>query len=151
MKRDVVRTYNRVIGRARAALADEGLVTGAGQAALELLARSVKFGHERIAIRRLLFAVELGAGVSPQQWRYCREVAERSPGDVQALFVQAIVLWQGHTLPGTIPCAQTQAPLSAPGGTGTGAAGAVSRARTSNQLDAPAAAASMAAASMTLR
>lgn len=43
--------------------------------ALALLARSIGFGHRRLAVLRLAGAVQLGAAVSDEHWRYCEAVA----------------------------------------------------------------------------
>lgn len=45
------------------------------RAALALLKRSILFGHHRLAVRRLLEAVALGASVAPDQWAYCERAA----------------------------------------------------------------------------
>ena len=45
---------------------------------VELLERSMRFGHERLAMKRLEQAVHLGATLSDAHWKYCRAVALRS-------------------------------------------------------------------------
>lgn len=45
------------------------------RAASALLERSIRFGHHRLAVRRLLEAVALGAPVAPDQWAYCERAA----------------------------------------------------------------------------
>ena len=47
-------------------------------AALQLLARSIAFGHAGLAVVRLSIAVRVGAQVPPEHWRYCREVVTRT-------------------------------------------------------------------------
>lgn len=39
--------------------------------ALALLNRSIRFGHDRLALLRLADALRLGAHVSTEHWRYC--------------------------------------------------------------------------------
>lgn len=50
----------------------------ARESALQLLARSIKFGHRRLALIRLGEAVRTGATVTPEQWIYCEEVVSGS-------------------------------------------------------------------------
>ncbi|MHA7599379.1 hypothetical protein ACX12L_05510 [Alicycliphilus sp. T452] len=45
---------------------------------LELLERSMRFGHDRLAMLRLQQAVHLGALLNTTHWKYCFGVAERS-------------------------------------------------------------------------
>lgn len=45
---------------------------------LELLERSMRFGHGRLAMLRLQQAVCLGASLNTTHWKYCSGVAERS-------------------------------------------------------------------------
>jgi hypothetical protein len=49
--------------------------SSAQDAALQLLSRSIGFGHKRLAVLRLATAVSTGADVLPVQWDYCRKVA----------------------------------------------------------------------------
>ena len=50
----------------------------AQEAALGLLARSIAFGHERLAVIRLLMAVHTGVEVPAEHWRYCRACGDRA-------------------------------------------------------------------------
>jgi hypothetical protein len=59
----------------------------AQESALSLLQRSIGFGHGRLAVLRLLMAVQTGADVPPQQWDYCRDVALAS----RDLTLQALI------------------------------------------------------------
>ena len=60
------------------------------QSALALLAHSVGFGHGRLAIRRLLVAVQVGAVVPSEHWVYCARVAAADPeGKLQQLYLAA--------------------------------------------------------------
>ena len=45
---------------------------------VELLERSIRFGHDRLALQRLSQAVDLGARLNDVHWKYCRAVAARS-------------------------------------------------------------------------
>ena len=50
-----------------------------GQASIiKLLERSMRLGHDRLAIKRLREAVLLKAEIDAEHWQYCREIAERS-------------------------------------------------------------------------
>ena len=62
----------------------------AAQAALSLLARSITFGHKRLALIRLAIAVRAGANIPPTSWLYCREVASHSQDErLRSLFIEA--------------------------------------------------------------
>lgn len=50
----------------------------ASEAALSLLARSIDFGHGRLAVVRLSVAVSAGAKVPREHWMYCAKVAQGS-------------------------------------------------------------------------
>jgi hypothetical protein len=59
----------------------------AKEAALALLARSIKFGHPRLAVLRLAMAVQAGADVPASHWDYCRAtVAQTKDLSLRALF-----------------------------------------------------------------
>lgn len=45
---------------------------------LELLERSMRFGHQRLALQRLHQALKLGAVLTETHWKYCHGVAARS-------------------------------------------------------------------------
>lgn len=76
MSRENVRSLKRVIRRAMQA--NRGPLRERGQeSALELLARSVSFGHSRLAIHRLYAAVETGATVPDEHLSYCSAMAEK--------------------------------------------------------------------------
>lgn len=60
------------------------------ESALALLARSIRFGHGRLALIRLCAAVRLGANVPEDHWRYCRQVsATDQDGRLRAMFLLA--------------------------------------------------------------
>lgn len=62
----------------------------AQESALSLLARSIAFGHRRLAVIRLSMAVQAGADIPQQHWAYCREAALPSAdASLRALFLQA--------------------------------------------------------------
>lgn len=61
----------------------------ARHSALALLARSISFRHERLALRRLQTAIELGARVPPAYWQYCSGVALAGDSENQALYLSA--------------------------------------------------------------
>lgn len=39
-----------------------------------LLVRSINFGHDRLAVLRLVMAARVGAEISPSCWEYCKRV-----------------------------------------------------------------------------
>ncbi len=61
------------------------------ESALSLLARSIGFGHGRLAVIRLVMAVQTGAEVSEAQWQYCKDVATSARADeaLKALYSDA--------------------------------------------------------------
>ncbi|MBF5006092.1 hypothetical protein [Diaphorobacter caeni] len=66
-----------------------------------LLERSMRFGHERLAMKRLQQAVDLGAALSEAHWKYCRAVALRSADrSLQECF---LALASRHGLPLSTP------------------------------------------------
>ena len=66
-------------GMRRGASAEAAL--RAKDCAVALLARSIAFGHGRLAVQRLATAVLVGADVRTEHWSYCRSVVESSPND----------------------------------------------------------------------
>jgi hypothetical protein len=48
------------------------------EAALDLLDRSIGYGHGRLAVVRLSVAVHAGAQLERRHWSYCEEVVRRS-------------------------------------------------------------------------
>lgn len=95
MARSSVRALNRVVARATTDHPGAAGDDSAGAAALELLERSVRFGHVRLALRRLALAVQLEADVPPAHWRYCRDVVSVNPdARLRELFLQVAMRWQ---------------------------------------------------------
>jgi hypothetical protein len=79
MKRAQVRTLKRAV-RAGLEPGRPGSVHLLSQeSALALLARSIDFGHRRLAICRLSAAVQVGARVPPEHWLYCAQVIAIDP------------------------------------------------------------------------
>lgn len=77
MRRSEVRALRHAATRL-AAQGGAGLAAQQGQAsALALLERSMQLGHDRLAVRRLLLAVQTGAPVRPEHWQYCLRVVAR--------------------------------------------------------------------------
>lgn len=74
MNREMVRVMKRVIREGAAG----GCPRLASEAALALLARSIEFGHGRLAVIRLGMAVHAGADVPVEHWTYCRQVCDQS-------------------------------------------------------------------------
>jgi hypothetical protein len=95
MSRQEVRELKRAVQRHP----DEPL---ARECALSLLARSIRFGHGRLAVIRLDMAVRAGADVPSEHWVYCREAAEASHDlTVKSMFLAAA----NHALRGRQPVA----------------------------------------------
>ena len=90
MSRQIIRQLKRAV-RAGARYADDPEAQrGARESALRLLERSISFGHRKLAIVRLSNAVNAGAAIETEHWRYCREVASTSRDpSLQALFLAA--------------------------------------------------------------
>jgi hypothetical protein len=67
--------------------ASESDISEARRAALQLLRHSVKSGHRRLAVVRLLDAVKLNAVIDDELWDYCEsaEADLASLGQLQAL------------------------------------------------------------------
>lgn len=90
MSRQAIREMKRAVVAGNQPDATISTVMSARKSALELLARSVCFGHVRLAIIRLGVAVRTGATVPQSHWIYCREAAAASKDTaVQALFMDA--------------------------------------------------------------
>lgn len=70
MNRSDIRALKRQV---RGDDSPEGIVA-ARSASIALLERSIRFGHKKLALKRLSDAVALGANVGAEHFRYCREV-----------------------------------------------------------------------------
>ena len=98
MSRQVVRELKRAVQAAARPGAGTGSVVLARDSALSLLARSIGFGHRRLAVIRLGMAVHAGAEVPAEYWAYCRHAADDSrDASLQALFLAAAQ--QAHPRP----------------------------------------------------
>jgi hypothetical protein len=71
MKRTEIRELKRAVIRERDA-----------EAMLQLLRRSVHFGHRKLALFRCLQAENLGIQIAPDLLAYCQEVADSLPESV---------------------------------------------------------------------
>src|SRR5437870_12833341 len=90
MARSAIRQMRRGVAAGSRTGAQADAVMLAEQAALSLLARSISFGHGRLAVLRLAIAVQAGAEVPQEHWIYCREAASQSKDDrLRALFLEA--------------------------------------------------------------
>lgn len=90
MSRENVREMKRAFnsgGRPDASPQEASL---ARESALWLLARSIGFGHQRLAVVRLSMAVHAGADVPDESWAYCRAAAVRD-ANLLALYHKAHV------------------------------------------------------------
>lgn len=92
MRRATVRALKRIT-RDGAQTTSPTAPPSAQNAALTLLARSVTFGHGRLAVIRLKLAVEMGAQVPHELWAYCSRAAGASQdARLQGLYRDAAVL-----------------------------------------------------------
>lgn len=92
MSRQVVRQMKRAVAVAAGNRPGAGpdAAVRAEESALSLLSRSIAFGHRRLAICRLLMAVEAGAEIPPEHWIYCREAAaDAEEAALKTMFLQA--------------------------------------------------------------
>ena len=82
MTRKVVRDLKRTARAGTRPGADAADRMLSRECAVELLSRSIRFAHGKLAVLRLVMAVECGASIAPEHWRYCKHVAESSE-DIQ--------------------------------------------------------------------
>lgn len=103
MTREKVRSLKRTLrgnSHAEATPQDKHL---AAESALSLLARSIGFGHRRLAVMRLVVAVESGAQVPHEHWLYCARAAQASQDrKLQDLYLLAATAPQGPATNGTL-------------------------------------------------
>lgn len=87
MSRAKIKTLKNTVHLGTRLSASESDIRAARDAALQLLQHSVKFGHARLAIIRLVDAVKLEAVVGSDLWDYFEGVdhALATPGQIQAL------------------------------------------------------------------
>ena len=91
MSRKIVRSMNKAVGAGLRVGASTQEQQAARLSAVALLERSVKMGHDRLALLRLQDAVRMNASLSPQHWRYCEQVVRqrRDPALQDLLFAAA--------------------------------------------------------------
>ena len=90
MSRQIVRDMKRAMSAGTGATSHIEARLLAKESALSLLARSINFGHRRLAVIRLGMAVHAGANVPAAHWDYCLEAASSTrDATLRALFVQA--------------------------------------------------------------
>jgi hypothetical protein len=92
MSRQTVRELKRAYQSALSARGHNEVL--AGECALLLLERSIRFGHSKLAVIRLCMAFRAGADIPAGHWDYCRDAvdASRDP-TLKALF---------STMPGAV-------------------------------------------------
>jgi len=91
VSRVAVREMKRAVRNGFGEAANDGAAVLAQGAALQLLERSIRFGHGRLAVIRLVMAAQAGAEVSAAHWDYCRNAALASEDrSLQALYLQAV-------------------------------------------------------------
>lgn len=98
MSRQAIRDLKRTVRAASLAGADSRSHVLAKESALALLARSIQFGHSRLAVVRLAMAAKAGADVPSSHWDYCRTVvaAAKDPA-LHALLAEASSAERNHT------------------------------------------------------
>jgi hypothetical protein len=91
MSRIHIRNMKRAVQAGSRPGATPESATLSQESALSLLARSIAFGHGRLAVIRLVIAVRTGAEVPEAQWQYCQDVATSSRADeaLRALYRDA--------------------------------------------------------------
>lgn len=91
MSRDSVRQMRQALSHGLDAAASAASLALAQAAAVQLLARSVGFGHRRLSVLRLSVAAQAGALVPAHHWNYCFGVAASSHDPrIRALFMDAM-------------------------------------------------------------
>lgn len=90
MSRQEIRQMKRLQVHGRRPEADGASLALAQVASLQLLERSIRFGHGRLSLLKLAMAVQSGAIIPHEHWRYCLHVASVSKDtDTQALYQEA--------------------------------------------------------------
>jgi hypothetical protein len=90
MSREKVRALKRAVRTSERAGADADNKALGSDSALLLLARSILFGHGRLAVIRLSMAVRAGAVIPGEHWRYCAGVVNTSQDRaLQAIYLAA--------------------------------------------------------------
>lgn len=91
MTRQVVREMKKCFHAGSSSCASDEQRLHGQEAALSLLARSVHFGHGRLAVIRLHAAVRAGAVVPEAYWRHCHKACRASKdASVQALYLASV-------------------------------------------------------------
>lgn len=90
MTRLQVRVLKRDVRSGKRPEALEADKAKCAQGALELLDRSIRFGHSRLAVLRLEQAVNCGATVPLEHWNYCYRAAMSSKDTIlKSLYLRA--------------------------------------------------------------
>jgi hypothetical protein len=91
MSRQEVRMMKRAVRIGSHASADLASRTLASDLALQLLERSIRFGHGRLSVLRLAMAVRSGAVIADEHWTVCHSIANASRDScTQALYLEAV-------------------------------------------------------------
>lgn len=107
MTRKAVRDMKRLVRRGVMPYAPSDDEERSQEAALALLTRSIKFGHRRLAVIRLVKAVEVKAVVTKEQWEYCERVAaESSDIAVRGLLISSVHRTQVSSQSSALPVNQ---------------------------------------------
>lgn len=90
MSRQEIRQMKRLQMHGRGPQANGASRALAQAASLQLLERSIRFGHGRLSLLKLAMAVQSGAVIPHEHWRYCLHVASVSKDtDIQAMYQEA--------------------------------------------------------------
>ena len=99
MSRDTVRSIKKAMRDAHRHTAPQEAELLSRDCAVALLARSIRFGHGRLAVIRLCAAAQVGAEISGEQWAYCARASVLSSDfKLQELFRRAASLAAGPRL-----------------------------------------------------
>lgn len=91
MSREKVRAMKRTIVAAGKPNPSGEEEVAARACAAALLARSIDYGHARLAVLRLATAARIGADISPEHWAYCSSVTAGSNDPaLQQMFSKAV-------------------------------------------------------------
>jgi len=92
MTRETVRNLKRTARAGRRPGASDTDRILSGECALALLTRSIRFEHRRLAVARLVLAVDAGAAIPREHWIYCSRVVDCS-GDprLEELYRSAVL------------------------------------------------------------
>lgn len=100
MSRQAIRETKRVFTQGQRHGANAVSVGLAQEASLHLLERSIRFGHTRLSVLRLVMAAQTGVAIPAACWDFCHRIAASSSDThTQALFQEAMHMAGGTSMP----------------------------------------------------